>query len=88
MEECNIDILKAEKLISSEYVYTRDDKKVNVMEHVFEVIDFTGEMQNNEPQKHSQLVFKSLDEIIKLPHLSHVAVVYLETLGIVRKSKI
>jgi hypothetical protein len=59
-----------------------------VIEHIFEVSHFTGEIQNNEPEKHSQLIFTSLDEMIKLSHLSHVAVVYLETLGIIRKSKI
>lgn len=88
MEECNITILGAREIISEKHIYDRNNKKINVIEHIFEVSDFTGEIQNNEPHKHSQLLFKSLDEIKKLPHLSHVAVVYLETLGITRKYKI
>lgn len=87
-EECNISIVEVREIISGEYVYNRNNKNVRVIEHIFEVKSFTGEVQNNEPQKHNQLVFKAIDEIIKLPHLSHVAVVYLETLGIIRKSKI
>ena len=87
-EECNITILEARKIISEEHIYNRDNKNIRVMEHIFEVTDFTGEIQNNEPHKHSQLLFKSLNEMQKLPHLSHVAVIYLKILGIIRTYKI
>ena len=87
-DECNISIWDSKEIISWEYTYNRNNKDVHVMEHIYEIIDFTGEIQNNEPHKHGQIVFKSIDEILKLPHLSHVAVVYLQTLGITRKYKI
>lgn len=87
-EECNITILEAREIMSEEHIYNRNNKDVSVMEHIFEVTNFTGKIQNNEPYKHSQLLFKSLDEMQKLPHLSHVAIVYLKTLGIERNYKI
>jgi hypothetical protein len=72
--------LEAKEIINEEHIYNRDGKNIRVMEHIFETTTFTGEIQNNEPHKHSQLVFKSLDEMQQLPHLSHVAVIYLKML--------
>src|SRR3989344_6124845 len=69
-EECNILIEESKEIINEEYVYHRDGRAVKVLSHIFEVSKFKGEIKNNEPQKHKQQIFLSLDKIKKIPYLS------------------
>jgi len=88
LEECNIFVNDFTELISKEFVYNRENNLVKVLSHLFEITDFDGEVKNNEPHKHKQQIFLSVEEIKSLPYLSDMTLLYLKLLGIEREAKI
>ncbi len=84
-EECNINILNHKELNFTELKYIRDGNKVTVLNHIYEVLEYIGEVKNNEPHKHSEQIFLSIEEIVKKPYLSDATILFLETLGINRE---
>lgn len=88
LEECNLTIEDFKELTNRNYSYKRNGKKVNVITHLFEVTSYKGDIKNNEPKKHKQQIFISLNKIKKLPYLSDSTLLYLETLGFKRDAKI
>ncbi len=84
-EECNLIIKECIKLKSKKYIYKRNNNKVNVHLHLFEIVKYTGKLNNNEPDKHKEQIFLSLKEIKKLQYLSDSTVFYLKYLGFARK---
>lgn len=87
-EECDLRITKFVELKSRNYEYLRRGNKVNVFSHLFEVQEYSGEMKNKEPEKHSEQKFISLEEIKKLPYLSDLTLFYLEYLGFIREARL
>jgi 8-oxo-dGTP pyrophosphatase MutT (NUDIX family) len=87
-EECNIIIEESKEVKTKRYTYKRNGKKVKVRVHVFEILKYKGTLKNNEPHKHTQQKFISLDEIKKLPYLSDVTILYLRVIGFERKAHI
>lgn len=87
-EECNIIPLKFKEIALKEYNYIRNGINVKVILHIFEIINYSGKIKNNEPEKHKQQKFLSLEEIKKLPYLSDSTILYLETLSYKRKARI
>ena len=87
-EECNLIVKNCKEFIYKECEYIRNDKKVKVYTHIFDISDYTGELINKEPHKHSQQKFMNIKEIIKLPYLSDTTLLYLESLNIKRPSHI
>ena len=85
-EECDLKITKFTELKNRNYEYLRQGNKVNVFLHLFEIQEFSGEMKNKEPEKHSEQKFISLEEIKKLSYLSDLTLFYLEHLGFVREA--
>jgi 8-oxo-dGTP pyrophosphatase MutT (NUDIX family) len=85
-EETNLKIKNCREIKVKRYSYVRNESKIVVIGHLFEVIDYAGRMKNNEPQKHSSQKFLSLSEVKKLPYLSDMTVLYLATLGFKRKA--
>ena len=88
LEECNLNLKKFRELVKRSYIYERDGHNVEVVSHLFEIINYDGEMRNNEPEKHKQQIFMPLEEIKNLPYLSDLTLLYLETLGFKRSAKI
>lgn len=84
-EECNIVIEKWKEIATKEYQYIRNGKNITVSAHVFAILQYSGEIKNKEPHKHTEQLFLSLDKIKKLPHLSDITLLYLESIGITRK---
>jgi len=86
-EECNIQIEAYKEIVKRNYKYNRDGNDVLVISHLFDILKYSGEVKNNEPQKHIQQIFISVEEIKKLPYLSDLTLLYLETLGIERNPR-
>jgi ADP-ribose pyrophosphatase YjhB (NUDIX family) len=87
-EECGIEVKECKEIAKKDYNYIRDNKKVKVISHLFEVLKFEGEIENKEPGKHREQKFISLEDIKRLPYLSDLTLFYLGTLGIIRKKRI
>lgn len=83
-EECDILVEEAKEIAFRKYQYERNEYLVSVLSHLFEVKKYSGVVKNNEPKKHKQQIFMALDEIKKLPYLSDLTLLYLETLGFKR----
>lgn len=52
LEECNLIIKESKEIARRVYNYIRNNKKVKVDVHLFEIQKYSGEMKNNEPEKH------------------------------------
>lgn len=87
-EECNIVIEEFKELKKKEYFYNRDGKDVEVIQHLFYILKYSGEMKNKEPHKHKLQKFLSIEKIKKLPYLSDCTILYLETLDFKRLANI
>lgn len=83
-EECNIFIEEFKEIATKEYSYDRNEKNVKVFSHLFEIVKWSGKMKNNEPKKHKTQIFMPLEKIKRLPYLSDLTLLYLETLGFKR----
>ena len=88
LEECNLNIEKFREIINKKYTYVRDEKKVIVDTHLFEILKYSGIMNNNEFKKHSRQEFLNLDKIKKLSYLSDTTLLYLKYLGFNREARI
>jgi ADP-ribose pyrophosphatase YjhB (NUDIX family) len=87
-EECNVQIEKYRELVVKDFLYVREGNEVRVISHLFEVINYTGEMKNLEPAKHKQQLFLPIEEIKKLSYLSDMTLLYLKHLGFDRPARI
>lgn len=87
-EECNIKVEEAIEIVFREYQYKRKGHLVNVLSHLFEIKKYSGIVKNNEPKKHGQQIFLSLEKIKLLPYLSDLTLLYLGTLGFRREPHI
>jgi ADP-ribose pyrophosphatase YjhB (NUDIX family) len=87
-EECNIKVEDFKELTKKNYVYERKGKDVKIVGHIIEILNYNGEMKNNEPEKHREQRFILLDKIKKLPYLSDLTVLYLELIGFKRNARI
>jgi len=83
-EECDIIVKNSEEIATKEYQYLRQGKKVVVWGHVFAILKYSGTIKNKEPHKHTKQLFMSIEQIKKLPHLSDMTLLYLESIGIQR----
>lgn len=87
-EECNISVEEYRELIVKDYCYERNGAEVKVVSHLFEVSKYSGELKNSEPQKHKQQFFMPIKEIIALPYLSDLTLLYLDTIGFHREARL
>jgi ADP-ribose pyrophosphatase YjhB (NUDIX family) len=87
-EECNLLIEDLREIAFKEIEYVREGKKVRVPTHVYEIISYSGELQNKEPHKHKEQKFLPLNEIKKMPYLSDSTIFFLESLGFKREAKL
>jgi ADP-ribose pyrophosphatase YjhB (NUDIX family) len=87
-EECNLVIEDLREIAIREIEYVRNGKKMIVPAYVFEVLKYSGEVKNKEPEKHKQQKFMSIEEIKNLPYISHSTVMFLESVGIMREARI
>ena len=85
-DECNLVIKRFKEITSRNFIYQRNGKRVIVSSHLFEVVEYSGVMKNNEFEKHSTQLFMDLERIKKLPYLSDMTLLYLETLGFKRNA--
>jgi ADP-ribose pyrophosphatase YjhB (NUDIX family) len=88
LEECNLIIEDCHELIVKDYFYEREGKNVKVISHLFEVLKYSGEIKNLEPQKHKQQKFMPMDELVQLHYLSDLTLLYLNCLGIEREARL
>lgn len=87
-EECGIEINEYKEITSKCFIYDRRGKNVRVDSHIFEIIKYSGVVENKEPNKHSRQEFLTLEQIKTLPYLSDMTLLYLETLGIRRNARL
>ncbi|MFH1308159.1 MAG: NUDIX hydrolase [archaeon] len=88
LEECGIRVIRMKKVNERKDIYIIDGKKVRDTKCQFEVLEYSGKIENKEPEKHSEQRFMSVEEIKKLPYLSDGTILYLESLGIKRSALI
>lgn len=88
LEECGISIIDFKEITQKEYVYNRNGKKVRLINHIYEILKYSGNIENKEPHKHIQQEFKELKEIKSISHLSDATLMYLDSLGYTRPSHI
>lgn len=87
-EECNLNILELKEIDYKEIEYERNGRNIRVFTHIFEVINYSGNIKNKEPHKHKQQKFMPIEEIKKLPYLSDATLMFLKTLGIKRGARV
>jgi len=87
-EECNLVVKEMKKLTSKTYEYNRLGKNVKVFSHLFEALEYSGQMQNKEPEKHREQRFMDLEEIKNLPYLSDLTLLLLSFLGFNREARL
>ena len=84
LEECNLIVEDLKEIAFKEVKYERNGKMVNVQTHVYEALEYLGELENMEPHKHIEQKFISLNEIKKIPYLSDSTIFFLESIGFKR----
>ena len=88
LEECNLIVDEFNEISSERKDYSRNDRLVNVMTHLYDVLSYSGEMKNNEPHKHTEQKFLPIEEIKSLPYLSDATLAFLKSLGFERESRL
>jgi len=88
LEECNIQIIECKEISVKELSYERECKNVLVISHLYEVLEYSGDVKNMEPGKHRQQLFLQIEKIKKLQYLSDMTLLYLEQLGFKRDARI
>ena len=69
-------------------IYERKGKNVTVNGHLFEVINYSGILENKEPEKHLHQLFMPVDKIRSLSYLSDMTLLFLKINGFERKDRI
>jgi len=69
-EEVNIEVDDYEFVSMETRKYKREGRTVKVKQHLYIIKDWSGEVNNNEKNKHSNLQWMELDEIEKLGNIS------------------
>jgi ADP-ribose pyrophosphatase YjhB (NUDIX family) len=87
-EECNLIVEELREMGFKDIEYIREGKKMIVPAYVFEILKYSGELQNKEPKKHKEQKFMSIEEVKNLPYLSDSTIMFLESLGIKREAKL
>lgn len=87
-EECGIEILEFHEIAFRDYEYIREGKPVTVRAHLYLIMKYSGEVANNEPHKHSRQEFMSVEQIMALPYLSDLTLLYLEHRGVPRAARL
>lgn len=87
-EECGIIISKLRKIYEIPTKYNHGGRTVVTTNILFEAVEYEGEIQNLEPDKHRQFGFKTLKELSAKDQLSDITMFYLDHLGIPHKDKI
>ena len=87
-EECNIIIEDIKEVVYKEINYERNGKQVRALTHVFEVMKYSGDIENKEPEKHTEQKFIPLEDIMKIPYLSDATILFLESIGLKRDAKL
>lgn len=80
-EECGVEISKFRFLSKKSFKYPRNGKLIDVVIHLFEVLEYKGEIENKEPEKHREQKFINIEEIKRIPYLSDATLMYLEYLA-------
>lgn len=62
-EELGIRVTNAKKLFDFTKIYDFNGKKVKIKCHMFDVLSYTGKIENKEPEKHRWMKFMTLDEV-------------------------
>lgn len=88
LEECNLIIEELEEIANQEKSYERNGRIVKDFIHTYKILKYSGELKNNEPHKHTEQKFMSLDKIKKLPYLSDQTIIFLERVGFKRGAKL
>ena len=80
-EECNIKVVDFVETGMIRLSYNRLGNEVIVNSYLFEISNYLGEIKNNEPEKHAEQKFLSLEKIFELEYVSDMTLFYLEKLG-------
>lgn len=79
-EECGIDVITFRKIWHFSKKYERKNYLININTHIFEINSYKGKVNNEEPDKHSDLKWFSIDEIKTLESISDSTREYLNIL--------
>lgn len=76
-EELDISIKEYELLTNEVRYYDRGEKEISVDCYVFEIRKYNGVIINKEAEKHRELKWISLDELLELDNVSDATRIYL-----------
>jgi len=77
LEETGLTITRTVFLKDRMFVYKKNDVIVHTHSHIFQALEYTGTLENKEPEKHSEQLFMTIKDIFKLPDLSDVTRLWL-----------
>lgn len=80
-EELGIDVVDCEEINVNTKVYNRNGIEVEVIQHIFLIKEYTGNIVNNEPDKHRHITWVRLQDVRRIGDLSHATMKYLELIG-------
>ncbi len=80
-EECGIDVIQAKEIATKQYASLREGKEIKLNSHVYEILEYSGEIINGEPNKHPVMKFVSIDELRNEKELSDATILYMETIN-------
>ena len=86
-EELGINIKQFNELGEFTKTYLREGRDVTVIQHIFEIISYDGEVVNNEPEKHRSIRWMSIDEIKNCKAVSDAVKNYLRIIENMKCSK-
>ena len=79
-EECDINVITFKEIGYFSKQYERKDYLITINTYIFEVNSYNGKGINAEPEKHSELKWMSVDEIMELDLISDATREYLKIL--------
>jgi len=80
-EELDIGVINYDEIISFMRPYIINGIHVNITYHIFNILEYAGEIKNFEPHKHRSIKFMTIDEIKKLEKISTAAKATLQYYG-------
>jgi len=77
-EELNINVKRFKVIYDWTSNYNRNGKLVKVHAYLCEILEYNGTIKNNEPQKHRELKWMTIDEIKNLKKISDTTKYFLK----------
>lgn len=79
-DETWLTVFDYKKLIIKEWVYDYNWVEVKIRNHIYEILSWSWNLVNKEPNKHRSMKFMTIEEVRKLTRISDATRIFLSTL--------